>query len=94
MKSNPQHRRQVNKQALKHKTKEAARKQFSGAALSFTERRVLLFFKLFCFYFLPVLQVVCGPQSGLSGDNTQALKLRQVMQVTLETFHKSYRPLF
>lgn len=33
MKSNPQHRRQVNKQALKEKTKEAARKQFSGAAL-------------------------------------------------------------
>lgn len=36
MKSNPQHRRQVNKQALKHKTKEAAGKQFSGAALEFT----------------------------------------------------------
>lgn len=33
MKSNPQHRQQVNKQALKDETKEAARKQFSGAAL-------------------------------------------------------------
>lgn len=33
MRSNPQHRWQVNKQALKHETKEAARKQFSDAAL-------------------------------------------------------------
>lgn len=33
MKSNPHHRRQVNKQALKDETEEAARKQFRSAAL-------------------------------------------------------------
>lgn len=57
MKSNPQHRPQVNKQALKDETKEAARKQFSGAALSFTGKVFLFFLNSFCFYFLPVQQV-------------------------------------
>lgn len=45
MKSKPRRRRQVNKQALQDETKEAAGKQFSGAALSFTT--VLLFTFLF-----------------------------------------------
>lgn len=54
MKSNPQHRRRVNKQALKHETKEAARKQFSVAALH--GLRILLYF--FCLSFLPVQQAV------------------------------------
>lgn len=69
MKSNPQHRRQVNKQALKDETKEAARKQFSGAALSFTGR----FFCSFFLFLLPTCPAgTYGPQSGLSGAKTKA----------------------
>lgn len=41
MKSNPQHRRQVNKQALKDETKEAARKQFCCSVVHW-EREFLL----------------------------------------------------
>lgn len=53
MKSKPRRRRQVNKQALQDETKEAARKQFSGAALSFTT--VLLFTFIYLFFFTSYL---------------------------------------
>lgn len=91
MKSNPQHRRQVNKQALKHKTKEAV--QWRCSVIHRERSFFFFFFNFLCFYFLPVQQVVCGPQCGFSGDKTQASKLRQVKQVTLKTLHKSYQPL-
>lgn len=65
MKSKPRHRRQVNKQALQNETKEAARKQFGGAALSFTT--VLLF--TFFFNFLPVQQVRPTQNLGSVGLN-------------------------
>lgn len=44
MKSKPRRRQQVNKQALQDETKEAARKQYSGAALSFTTVLLFTFF--------------------------------------------------
>lgn len=66
MKSKPRRRRQVNKQALQDETKEAARKQFSGAALSFTT--VLLFTSIFL-NFRPVQQVRPTQNLGSVGLN-------------------------